>query len=68
LTAKGEQLRAEPGTTFAVCSTLAADLAHVSLFGALWSGGTVRLLDPDLVTDADRLAAFTALRAWKDGF
>ncbi|MFI9510323.1 amino acid adenylation domain-containing protein [Nocardia sp. NPDC052566] len=57
LTTKGEQLNAEAGTTFAVCTTLAADLAHVSLFGALWSGGTVRLLDPDLVTDADALAA-----------
>lgn len=57
LTAKGEQLGPAPGKTFAVCTTLAADLAHVALFGALWSGGTVRLLDPDLVTDADRLAA-----------
>ncbi|PYC87631.1 non-ribosomal peptide synthetase [Streptomyces tateyamensis] len=41
---------------YAVCSTLAADLGHTMLFGALWAGGTVRLLDPAVVADADALA------------
>uniref|UniRef100_UPI00053B1090 amino acid adenylation domain-containing protein n=1 Tax=Kitasatospora sp. MBT63 TaxID=1444768 RepID=UPI00053B1090 len=45
---------------YAVCSTLAADLGHTMLFGALWAGSTVRLLDPALVADADALAAALA--------
>ncbi|WP_232668741.1 non-ribosomal peptide synthetase/MFS transporter [Pseudonocardia sp. TRM90224] len=44
------------GAEFAVYSTLAADLGHTAVFGALWSGGTVRLFDPDVVADADALA------------
>ncbi|GAA1240494.1 hypothetical protein GCM10009665_34200 [Kitasatospora nipponensis] len=45
---------------YAVCSTLAADLGHTMLFGALWAGGTVRLLDPALALAADALAAHLA--------
>ncbi|WAC71653.1 amino acid adenylation domain-containing protein [Roseateles sp. SL47] len=46
-----------PGASFAMVSTVAADLGHTSLFGALCSGGALHLLAPDEAFDADAFAA-----------
>ncbi|TFF49900.1 non-ribosomal peptide synthetase [Pseudomonas putida] len=43
---------------FAMVSTPAADLGHTMLFGALWAGKTVHLLQREAVLDADGFAAY----------
>ncbi|ODC03828.1 non-ribosomal peptide synthetase [Terasakiispira papahanaumokuakeensis] len=45
----------------AMVSTVAADLGHTTLFGALCSGRTLHLLRDEEVTDADALAEVMAL-------
>lgn len=46
--------------SFAMVSTVAADLGHTVLFGALATGGTLHLLADELVQDADRCAEYFA--------
>ncbi|MBS7596786.1 non-ribosomal peptide synthetase [Pseudomonas sp. RC2C2] len=46
--------------SMAVVSTIAADLGHTTLFGALCSGCTLHVLDLDLTLDAERFAAYMA--------
>ncbi|MFK4445886.1 amino acid adenylation domain-containing protein [Caballeronia udeis] len=43
---------------FAMVSTVAADLGHTVLFGALASGGTLHLIDRDTTLDADSFARY----------
>ena len=45
------------GSRYAVASTLAADLGHTMLFGALTSGGTLRIIGSADAVDAEALAA-----------
>jgi amino acid adenylation domain-containing protein len=47
-------------STFAMVSTVAADLGHTVLFGALASGGTLHLIDRDTTLDADCFARYMA--------
>ena len=56
------RLRPEPDAEMAMVSTVAADLGHTVLFGALAAGVTLQLLPPEKVFDADRFA-----RAMRDG-
>jgi len=42
----------------AYLSTTAADLGHTSLFGALWHGWTLHLIDADVAADPDAFAAY----------
>ncbi|MCA1453648.1 amino acid adenylation domain-containing protein [Bradyrhizobium sp. BRP22] len=56
------RLRPEPGTSMAMVSTVAADLGHTVLFGALATGATLHLLSPEAAFDADLFA-----RAMRDG-
>lgn len=46
----------EPGASMAMVSTVAADLGHTTLFGALCAGRTLHLLSPSCAFDADRFA------------
>ncbi|MGF6593127.1 amino acid adenylation domain-containing protein [Pseudomonas sp. 2835] len=46
--------------SMAVVSTIAADLGHTTLFGALCSGCTLHVLDLDLTLDAERFATYMA--------
>ena len=48
-------------TSFAMVSTIAADLGHTSLFGALCSGRTLHLVDAQRAFDPDAFAAYMAL-------
>ena len=57
VTAIADLLDARPGERFAVVSTLAADLGHTSVFGALCSGGVLRVCGRDEAVDAAALAA-----------
>lgn len=50
------RLKPRPSANMAMVSTVAADLGHTVLFGALASGGTLHLLSPDAVIDADAFA------------
>lgn len=45
-----------PGASMAMVSTVAADLGHTTLFGALCAGRTLHLLSPSCAFDADRFA------------
>ncbi|MDE1182643.1 non-ribosomal peptide synthetase [Paraburkholderia sp.] len=45
---------------FAMVSTVAADLGHTVLFGALATGGALYLVDRDTTLDADRFAHYMA--------
>jgi amino acid adenylation domain-containing protein len=45
------------GSRFAVASTLTADLGHTMVFGALTSGGTLRIISAAVSTDAEAFAA-----------
>ncbi|WP_315833220.1 non-ribosomal peptide synthetase [Bradyrhizobium prioriisuperbiae] len=56
------RLQPAPGASMAMVSTVAADLGHTVLFGALASGATLHLLPPDKVFDADAFA-----QAMRDG-
>ncbi|MGX6999429.1 amino acid adenylation domain-containing protein [Caballeronia sp. KNU42] len=53
-----DRLALPPRSTFAMVSTVAADLGHTVLFGALVSGGTLHLIDRDTSLDADRFARY----------
>lgn len=46
--------------TMAMVSTVAADLGHTTLFGALCSGRTLHLLSADRVMDAEAFASYMA--------
>ena len=48
---------------FALTSTVAADLGHTSLFGALAAGGTIVVADADDMADGDAFARFIEGRA-----
>ncbi len=48
---------------FALTSTVAADLGHTSLFGALAAGGTIVVADAEDMADGDTFARFIAGRA-----
>ena len=52
------RLALPPRSTFAMVSTVAADLGHTVLFGALASGGTLHLIDRDTTLDADCFARY----------
>ncbi|WP_374309427.1 amino acid adenylation domain-containing protein [Methylocella sp.] len=45
-----------------MASTIAADLGHTVLYGALCSGRTLHLIDEDAILDADRFADVVAAR------
>ncbi|MCA1389298.1 amino acid adenylation domain-containing protein [Bradyrhizobium sp. IC3123] len=51
-----QRLKPRPSASMAMVSTVAADLGHTVLFGALASGGTLHLLSPEAVFDADAFA------------
>ncbi|MFT4433832.1 amino acid adenylation domain-containing protein [Caballeronia sp. 15715] len=55
-----DRLALPPRSTFAMVSTVAADLGHTVLFGALASGGTLHLIDRDTTLDADCFARYMA--------
>ncbi|TDU91247.1 amino acid adenylation domain-containing protein [Kribbella voronezhensis] len=51
-----ERLHPEDGATYAVVSTLAADLGHSMVFTALSRGGTLQLVDAELAVDSVALS------------
>ncbi|MFB6420648.1 MULTISPECIES: non-ribosomal peptide synthetase [Bradyrhizobium] len=51
-----QRLGPRPSANMAMVSTVAADLGHTVLFGALATGGTLHLLSPEAVFDADGFA------------
>lgn len=51
-----QRLEPRPSANMAMVSTVAADLGHTVLFGALATGRTLHLLPPDAVFDADAFA------------
>ncbi|WCE09921.1 non-ribosomal peptide synthetase [Pseudomonas sp. JBR1] len=55
-----QRLALPPQASFALVSTVAADLGHTVLFGALATGGTLHLVDDEVVRDADRCAGYFA--------
>jgi len=55
-----DRLALPPRSTFAMVSTVAADLGHTVLFGALASSGTLHLIDRDTTLDADCFARYMA--------
>ncbi|MCK1637528.1 amino acid adenylation domain-containing protein [Bradyrhizobium sp. 157] len=57
-----QRLQPRPMASMAMVSTVAADLGHTVLFGALASGATLHLLPPEVVFDADAFA-----KAMRDG-
>ena len=57
------RLDSQPGEGWAMVSSVAADLGHTSLFGALCSGGRLCLASAEEVADAERIAAFIQARA-----
>jgi amino acid adenylation domain-containing protein/non-ribosomal peptide synthase protein (TIGR01720 family) len=50
------RLQPAPGASMAMVSTVAADLGHTVLFGALASGATLNLLPADVAFDAEAFA------------
>jgi amino acid adenylation domain-containing protein len=59
--ANGDGLAALDGLTFAMVSTLAADLGNTSLLPALLAGGTLHVLGADVATDPARFAEYVAV-------
>jgi amino acid adenylation domain-containing protein len=57
-----QQVRIPPDAGMAMVSSIAADLGHTALFGALCSGRLLDLPGPDVVADADLCAAHLASR------
>ncbi|MEH2625097.1 amino acid adenylation domain-containing protein/non-ribosomal peptide synthase protein (TIGR01720 family) [Bradyrhizobium sp. AZCC 1719] len=57
-----QRLQPQRLASMAMVSTVAADLGHTVLFGALASGATLHLLPPEVVFDADAFA-----KAMRDG-
>ncbi|MBL3660357.1 AMP-binding protein, partial [Pseudomonas syringae pv. actinidiae] len=55
-----EQLQLAPEASMALVSTIAADLGHTVLFGALCSGRTLHVLTESLGFDPDAFAAYMA--------
>ncbi|WP_024691996.1 amino acid adenylation domain-containing protein, partial [Pseudomonas syringae] len=55
-----EQLQLAPEASMALVSTIAADLGHTVLFGALCSGRTLHVLTEALGFDPDAFAAYMA--------
>ncbi|WP_133651190.1 non-ribosomal peptide synthetase [Paraburkholderia flava] len=55
-----ERLALPAGATFAMVSTVAADLGNTVLFGALATGGALHLIDRDTTLDADCFAQYMA--------
>ncbi|WP_234707188.1 AMP-binding protein, partial [Pseudomonas savastanoi] len=55
-----EQLQLAPQASMALVSTIAADLGHTVLFGALCSGRTLHVLTEALGFDPDAFAAYMA--------
>ena len=53
-----ERTGAEPGWSWALVSTFAADLGTTNVFAALTGGGTLHLLSHDVATDVDAFAAY----------
>ena len=58
LHAISERLRLEPGDSYAVVSTLAADLGYTMLWPALCGGGLLHVLSPELCADAAALGEY----------
>ncbi|OUM04880.1 non-ribosomal peptide synthetase [Pseudomonas syringae] len=56
-----EQLQLAPEASMALVSTIAADLGHTVLFGALCSGRTLHVLTESLGFDPDAFAAYMAV-------
>ncbi|MDR5795789.1 amino acid adenylation domain-containing protein [Caballeronia sp. LZ008] len=57
-----DELAFAPGASMAMVSTVAADLGHTTLFGALCSGRTLHLLPARCAFDPDRFAAEMRVR------
>ncbi|MBR1230344.1 amino acid adenylation domain-containing protein [Bradyrhizobium sp. AUGA SZCCT0176] len=57
-----QRVQPSPSASMALVSTVAADLGHTVLFGALASGATLNLLVPEAILDADLFA-----KAMRDG-
>ncbi|MBR1143100.1 non-ribosomal peptide synthetase [Bradyrhizobium sp. AUGA SZCCT0431] len=57
-----QRVQPSPSASMAMVSTVAADLGHTVLFGALASGATLNLLVPEAILDADLFA-----KAMRDG-
>ncbi|CAO3408743.1 amino acid adenylation domain-containing protein [Azospirillum largimobile] len=55
-----ERLAVPKGSSMAMVSTVAADLGHTVLFGALCHGGTLHLADDATARDPDRFAGWMA--------
>ena len=53
-----KRLNIVSGSTFAIISTLAADLGHTTLFSSLCTGGKLHIIDPEQTTDPDALATY----------
>jgi amino acid adenylation domain-containing protein len=58
LSGVSERLAFEPGMSFALVSTLAADLGNTSIFPALCGGGCLHVIAPERVTEPAALAAY----------
>ncbi|MFK8332689.1 amino acid adenylation domain-containing protein [Pseudomonas sp. BJa5] len=56
--AAGEALELEQCRHFAFGSSVAADLGHTSLFGALYQGATLHVADDTIMQDGDAFARF----------
>jgi len=54
----GGRLGVSPGESYALVSTVAADLGHTMLFPSLAFGGCLHLLDRELATDARELGRY----------
>jgi len=55
-----ERLALPAGASMALVSTIAADLGHTLVFGALCSGRPLHVMEPELGFDPDRFAAYMA--------
>ena len=55
-----ERMALPPGASMAMVSTVAADLGHTALFGALCSGGTLHLISDERAADPDGFADYMA--------
>jgi len=55
-----ERLDVPAGSSFASVSTVAADLGHTAIFGALSSGGCLHLITRDRARDPERLSDYMA--------
>ena len=62
ITAASQKLDLGESRQFAMVSTVAADLGHTTLFGALFTGGTLHLATDDEVKDGERFLEFLQTR------